>query len=82
MKDPNKVKSHCKSIKQLRVHIFLAELDEDFDSIRREILLKDPMPNLNERYWLIRREAGRSATLKSDFGTSESSAMVARNRYN
>lgn len=80
MKDPDDVKAYRKSIERLRVHIFLAGLDEDFDQIQREILRKDPVPNLDECYSLVRREAVRRTTLKNDFGTSESSAMVARNR--
>lgn len=65
----------------MRVHIFLAGLDEDFDQIRREILRRDIAPNLDECYDLVRREAVRNTSLKEDSGALEPSAMVAHNRY-
>nr|CAD1834353.1 unnamed protein product [Ananas comosus var. bracteatus] len=80
MKDSDDVKTYRQSIERLRVHIFLAGLDEAFDSIRREILRKDLVPNLEECYSLVRREEVRSITLKGDSRASEPSAMVARNR--
>lgn len=80
MKDSDDVKTYRQSIERLRVHIFLAGLDDAFDSIRREILRKDLVPNLEECYSLVRREEVRSITLKGDSKASEPSAMVARNR--
>lgn len=82
MKDPDDVKAYHNTIERLRAHIFLAGLDEDFDQIRREILRTDLLPNLEECYSLIRREALCSTTLKGDFGASETSAMIAQNRSN
>lgn len=81
MNDPEDVKAYQKSIERLRVHIFLAGLDEDFDQIRREILRRDTVPNLDECYSLIRREAVRNTSLKEDSGAVEPSALVAQNRY-
>ena len=54
MKDLEDIATYWKSIEQQRVHIFLAGLDGDFEQVRREILRKDPFPNLEECYALIR----------------------------
>ncbi|XP_073270683.1 uncharacterized protein [Primulina huaijiensis] len=80
MNDPEDIKAYHKSIERLRVHIFLASLDEDFDPIRREILRRDTIPNLDECYSLVRREAVRNTSFKGDSGALEPSALVARNR--
>ena len=55
MKDPDDVTAYQKSIERLRVHIFLAGLDNDFEQVRGEILRKEPVPGLEECYSLIRR---------------------------
>ncbi|PON74382.1 hypothetical protein PanWU01x14_052140 [Parasponia andersonii] len=70
IKDPDDIKIYRNTIEQLRVHIFLARLDEDFDQIRREILHINLLPNLEECYYLIHREAIYGTTLKGDSGTS------------
>ncbi|KAI4323948.1 hypothetical protein L6164_023519 [Bauhinia variegata] len=57
MKDPDDVITYKKSIERLRVHIFLAGLDEEFDQVRGEILHKELVPGLEECHALIRREA-------------------------
>ncbi|KAL3537858.1 hypothetical protein ACH5RR_001224 [Cinchona calisaya] len=44
MKDPDDVTAYQKSIERLRVHIFLARLDGDFEQVRGEILRKEPVP--------------------------------------
>lgn len=80
MKDPDDVKAYHKSIERLRVHIFLAGLDGDFEQVRGEILRKEPVPGLEECHALIRRETVRRATLKGETRNSEAAAMVTRNR--
>ncbi|RVW92461.1 hypothetical protein CK203_042718 [Vitis vinifera] len=57
MKDLEDIAAYRKSIELQRVHIFLAGLDGDFEQVRGEILRKDPLPDLEECYALIRREA-------------------------
>ncbi|KAI4323956.1 hypothetical protein L6164_023527 [Bauhinia variegata] len=57
MKDPDDVITYKKSIERLRVHIFLAGLDEEFDQVRGEILRKELVPGLEECHALIKREA-------------------------
>ena len=59
MESPNDVESYRKSIQRLRVHIFLAGLDNELEQIRGEILRKDPVPELEEVYALVRRESLR-----------------------
>lgn len=71
-----------KSIERLRVHIFLTRLDGKFEKIRGEILRKKSVSDLEECYFIVRREAVHRCTLKGEFENSEASAMVARNRYN
>ncbi|OMO53936.1 hypothetical protein CCACVL1_28200 [Corchorus capsularis] len=57
MKDPDDVIAYQKSVERLRVHIFLAGLDGMFEQIRGEILRKEPVPDLEDCYAQIRREA-------------------------
>ncbi|KAH9766022.1 hypothetical protein KPL70_002047 [Citrus sinensis] len=63
MKDPEDVVIYRRSVERLRVHIFLAGLDEEFDQVRGEILRKDIIPDLEECYSLIRREDIRQSKL-------------------
>ncbi|KAJ1386643.1 gag-polypeptide of LTR copia-type [Sesbania bispinosa] len=78
MKDPDDVKSYQKSIERLRVHIFLAGLDDDFEQVRGEILRKEVAPDLEECYALIRRETVRRTSLKTEDVISDSTAMMTR----
>ncbi|XP_052287864.1 uncharacterized protein LOC127899087 [Citrus sinensis] len=77
MKDPEDVVIYRRSVERLRVHIFLAGLDEEFDQVRGEILRKDIIPDLEECYSLIRREDIRQSKLNKKVD-SETSAMIAR----
>ncbi|KAL5733314.1 hypothetical protein ACOSQ2_033006 [Xanthoceras sorbifolium] len=78
MKDADDIAAYRKSIERLRVHIFLAGLDGTLEQVRGEILRKDPIPNLEECYALVRREAALQTTLKGEYDTSDISAMVAQ----
>ncbi|KAH9754441.1 hypothetical protein KPL71_015444 [Citrus sinensis] len=77
MKDPEDVVIYRRSVERLRVHIFLAGLDEEFDQVRGEILRKDIITDLEECYSLIRREDVRQSKLNKKVD-SETSAMIAR----
>ena len=61
-------------------HIFLAGLDGDFEQVRGEILSKDPLPDLEECYALIRQEVVRHASIKVESNNPDTSAMVVRQR--
>jgi hypothetical protein len=74
------VESYRKSIQRQRAHIFLAGLDGQFEQIRGEILRKDPTPELEECYALVRRESVRHTTMKEEDENSEASAMATRNK--
>ncbi|KAL5776432.1 hypothetical protein ACOSP7_009358 [Xanthoceras sorbifolium] len=76
MKDADDIAAYRKSIERLRVHIFLDGLDGTLEQVRGEILCKDPIPDLEECYALVRREAVRQTTLKGEYDTSDISAMV------
>ena len=80
MKDPDDVEAYRKSLERLRVHIFLAGLDDCFKQVRGDILRKDSIPNLEECYAQIRHEANRQVTCKGESKNSETPAMVARNK--
>ncbi|RVW97925.1 Retrovirus-related Pol polyprotein from transposon RE1 [Vitis vinifera] len=67
-----------KSIERQRVHIFLVGLSGDFEQVRGEILRKDPLPDLEECYALIQREAIRHASMKEESDNPDTSAMVVR----
>ena len=76
MKDPEDIAAYRKSIEQQRVHIFLTGLDGDFEQVRGEILRKDPLPDLEECYALIRRKAVRHASTKAESDNLDTLAMV------
>ncbi|OMO87093.1 hypothetical protein COLO4_20800 [Corchorus olitorius] len=79
MKDPDDVIAYQKSVERLRVHIFLAGLDGMFEQIREEILRKEPVPDLEDFYAQIQREASHQAALREDKEIYEATAMVSRN---
>ncbi|XP_048229580.1 uncharacterized protein LOC125370043 [Ricinus communis] len=54
MKDPDDVVAYKKSIERLRVHIFLAGLDDHFEQVCGEILRQESTSGLEESYALIR----------------------------
>ncbi|KAF7135695.1 hypothetical protein RHSIM_Rhsim08G0252300 [Rhododendron simsii] len=62
------------------VHIFLTGLDGEFEQIHGEVLRKEPVPDLDECYALVRREAVRRATLNGESENLETSIMLACNR--
>ena len=64
------------------MHIFLAGLEGDFKQVRDEILRKDPFPELEECYALVRREDVRRGVMNGQLENSEASTMVTRNRSN
>ncbi|RVW14835.1 Retrovirus-related Pol polyprotein from transposon TNT 1-94 [Vitis vinifera] len=76
MKDPEDIAAYRKSIERQWVHIFLAGLGGDFEQVRGEILHKDPLPNLEECYALIRREAVRHASMKVESDNPDTLAMT------
>ena len=76
MKDPDDIATYRKSIERQRVHIFLAGLDGDFEQVWGEILRKDPLPDLEECYALIRREVVRHASMKIESENPDTSLMV------
>ena len=80
MKDFDNVVAYQKSVERLRVHIFLAGLDGMFEQVRGEILRKESIPNLEECYAQIQREAAHQTALKEEKETSEATTMVSRNK--
>ncbi|CAJ2669981.1 unnamed protein product [Trifolium pratense] len=74
------VAAYHKSVQRQRVHIFLAGLDGEFEQVRGEILRKDPIPELEECYSMVRREFVRQTTMNGELEKPEASAMFSRNR--
>ncbi|XP_022872304.1 uncharacterized protein LOC111391338 [Olea europaea var. sylvestris] len=64
-----------KSIKRLRVHIFLNGLDAKFESLRGEILRKDPALDLEETYACVHHAAAHRQTILGETVFSEPFAM-------
>ena len=64
------------------MQIFLTGLEGDFEQVRSEILRKDPIPELEECYVLVRREDVRRRVMNGQLENSEASTMVTRNRSN
>ncbi|KAH0669559.1 hypothetical protein KY289_024052 [Solanum tuberosum] len=75
MENEKDVSSYRKSIQRQRVHIFLAGLDGEFEHIRGEILRKDPVPELEECYSMVRRESVWQAIVNGDLEKSKAAAM-------
>ena len=82
MVDETDITSYQKLLQRPRVHIFLVGLEGDFEQVRGEILRKDPIPELEECYALVRREDVRRGVMNRQLENSEASAMVTRNRSN
>ncbi|KAJ0077452.1 hypothetical protein Patl1_35693 [Pistacia atlantica] len=77
MKDPDDVIEYKKSVKRLRVHIFLNGLDAEFEQLRGEILRKDPALDFEETYAYVGHDAIRKTTLNGEIDHHESFAMIA-----
>ncbi|KAH0765388.1 hypothetical protein KY285_001259 [Solanum tuberosum] len=75
MESEKDISSYRRSIQRQRVHIFLVGLDSEFEQIRGEILRKDPVPELEECYSMVRRESIRHATVNGDLEKSEATTM-------
>jgi hypothetical protein len=80
MESEKDVESYRKLVQRQGVHIFLARVNGEFEQIRGEILRKDPIPKLEERYALVRRESVQHTTMNGEPENPEASAIVARNR--
>lgn len=78
MTDPEDIVAYKKSIERLRIHIFFAGLNGEFEQIRGEIQRKEPVLDLEGCYFLVRRETVHHATLNGEYGDPEASAMVTR----
>ena len=82
MVDETYIASYQKLLQRQRVHIFLAGLEGDFEKVRGEILRKDPIPELEECYVLVRHEDVLHGVMNRQLENYEASAMVTRNRSN
>ena len=82
MVDETDIASYQKLLQQQMVHIFIAGLEGDFEQVRGEILRKDPIPELEECYSLVRHEDVRHRVMNRQLENFEASAMVTRNRSN
>ena len=80
IKDVDNIVVFKKSIDWLRVHIFLAELDGDFEQIYKKILRKEQVPDLEECYSFVRHEAVHHNTSKGKFENLKAFSMVVRNQ--
>ncbi|KAK2978046.1 hypothetical protein RJ640_000707 [Escallonia rubra] len=76
MESEKDVASYRKSIQRQRVYIFLAGLDNEFEQVCGEISRKEPVPELEECYSLVRRESVRHAIMNTEPEKIEASAMV------
>ena len=66
MKDPGGY-YHLQSINSTnRLYQFLAGIYETFDKDRRDLLLQDPLPTVEEAYSSIRREIMRREVIKKE----------------
>ncbi|KAI5328014.1 hypothetical protein L3X38_027410 [Prunus dulcis] len=81
MEHPKDIETRRKEVDHLRVYIFLAGLDNNFDQIRGEILQMEPKPELEAAYAHIKKESNRLGTMSEVGVTSEATALAtARSR--
>ena len=80
IKDVDNIVVFKKSIDRLKVHIFLAGLDGDFEQIYKKILLEELVPNQEECYFFVRHEVVHHNTLKGKFENPKVFAMMAINQ--
>ena len=64
MKDPNDIIIYNRLTQQNQLYQFLAGIDESFDKDRRDLLLQDPFPIVEEAYASIKRETIRRGIMK------------------
>ncbi|GJV39091.1 retrovirus-related pol polyprotein from transposon TNT 1-94 [Tanacetum coccineum] len=77
----DKVVSLHKTLARLRVHIFLAGLDQEFNQARSEILRKDPPLDLESCYAYVRKDQNQRSTMEEPKAESDSIVhLAARNR--
>ncbi|KAI5333626.1 hypothetical protein L3X38_023758 [Prunus dulcis] len=76
MEHPKDIETRRKEVDRLRVYIFLAGLDNNFDQIRGEILRMEPKPKLEAAYAHIKRESNRQRTMSEVGVTSEATALA------
>ena len=66
MKDLGDILTYNQLIQQKRLYHFLARINETFDKDRRDLLLLDPLPTVEEAYASIRREIMRRGILNKE----------------
>ncbi|XP_070662311.1 uncharacterized protein [Malus domestica] len=69
-----------KTTKRKKLYLFFGGLDDGFDQVRREILLKDPPLGLQAAYVYVYHEANRKEDVKMEGQRSELAAMAAKAR--
>ena len=76
MKDPNDIIIYHQITQHNRLYQFLAGIDESFDKDRRDLLLQDPLPIVEEAYASIWRKVMRRDIMKKEPSSEiESSGM-------
>ena len=66
MKYPGDILTYNQLIQQNQLYQFLARISETFDKDRRDLLLLDPLPTVEEAYASIRREIMRHGIMKKE----------------
>jgi hypothetical protein len=77
MEHPSDIETRRKEVDRLRVYIFLAGLDNNFDQVQGEILRMEPKLELEAAYAHIKRESNRQGTMSEAGVTSEATAFAA-----
>ncbi|GAB2302130.1 hypothetical protein Dimus_038954 [Dionaea muscipula] len=71
---------HRTSLERQRVYLFLGGLDDEYETIRGEVLRKDPPLGLAETYAYVRRDAERREAMQGNDSADSVAAFVSRNR--
>jgi hypothetical protein len=77
MEHPSYIEIRWKEVDRLRVYIFLAGLDNNFDQIWGEILRMKPKPELEAAYAHMKRESNRQGTMSEAGATNEATTLAA-----
>ena len=76
MDTPSTIEKYNKITQRHRLYQFLWALDERYDTIKREILNKDPLPTVRSAYGLVRRESANERVLKPSGDSRETGIGV------
>lgn len=82
MRNPDDIRIYNQKTQEQRLFQFLLAIDDKYETVKREVLKREPLPSVEQAYGLIRREEARIQILRQDPSviedTSSGFGLVAR----